>query len=67
LSAVKERILGAVTVMREEDAIKVWEIIKARFAFDEDMPTDEEMKIMQAYKNGDEEYQPCITHEDLRK
>ena len=67
MSAVKERIIGAITVMSEEDAIKVWELIEISFGFPEEDPTDEEIKIMEAYKRGDEEYQPYITHEDLKK
>jgi len=50
MSAIKERIFGAITVMSEEDA-----------------PTDEEIKIITAYKNGEKEYQPFITHEELIK
>ena len=32
MSEVKERILGAVTIMSEQDAEKVWELIKSVFA-----------------------------------
>jgi len=31
------------------------------------LPTDEEVKIFDAYKKGDEDYQPFITHDDLKK
>lgn len=31
MSNVKERILGAVTIMSEEDAEKVWNLIQAIF------------------------------------
>jgi hypothetical protein len=67
MSAIKERILGAITVMSEEDAIKVWELIEMRFSFSEAAPTNEEIKIFEAYKKGVEEYQPYITHENLKK
>jgi len=33
MSVVKERILGAITVMNEEDAAKIWNIIKSYFFF----------------------------------
>lgn len=32
MSNVKERILGAVTIMSEEDAEKVWNLIQSSFA-----------------------------------
>lgn len=30
-------------------------------------PDEDELKILKAYKNGDPEYQPAITHEELLK
>jgi len=67
MSVVKERILGAITVMSEEDSTKVWEFIEMHFGFPEEVPTDEEIRIIEAYENGDPEYQPYITHEQLKK
>ncbi|MCL2014680.1 MAG: hypothetical protein FWG68_00350 [Defluviitaleaceae bacterium] len=67
MSTVKERILGAVTVMREEDAVKVWDIITLQFGFEEVEPTEDEIKIITAYNNGNDEYQPYLRHEDLLK
>ena len=32
MSNVKERIFGAVTIMSEEDAVKVWNLIQGAFA-----------------------------------
>jgi len=37
------------------------------FSFPEESPTDEEIEIMEAYRKGVEEYQPYITHEDLKR
>ena len=34
MSNIKERIFGAVTVMSEEDAQKVWELILSTFSLD---------------------------------
>ena len=34
MSSIKERIFGAVTVMSEEDAQKVWDLILSTFALD---------------------------------
>jgi len=64
---MKERILGAITVMSEEDAERIWEIIKIQFGFSTDIPTEEEIKIINAYKKNHDDYQPYITHEDLKK
>ena len=70
MSNMKERILGAVTIMSEKEAEKVWELIQGTFCLsnaEEDIPDDEESKIMKAYKSGDPDYQPSITQEELIK
>lgn len=67
MSGIKERILGAITVMSEEDAAKVWELIEMQFGFPEAVPTDEEIEIIKSFKRGVDEYQPYITHEELKK
>ena len=70
MSNIKERILGAVTVMSEKDAEKVWNLIMATFALanaDEVEPDPDEEEIMLAYKSGTPEYQPTISQEDLIK
>lgn len=70
MSNVKERILGAVTVMSEEDAKKVWELICATFILnnaEEEIPDPEELEAMNAYKAGDPDYQPSISQSELIK
>ncbi len=70
MSEVKERILGAVTIMSEEDAQKVWDLIRATFSLsnlEETIPDDEETAILKAYHAGSDEYQPVISHKDLLK
>ena len=67
MSAVKERILGAITVMHEEDAVKIWNIIKLHFSFSDEMPTEEEKAVIHAYKSGDADYQPFTSHEELKR
>jgi len=67
MSVMKERILGAITVMSEEDAEKIWKIIKMKFGFSTDTPTEDEITIINAYEDGNDDYQPYITHEDLKK
>lgn len=67
---VKERILGAVTIMSNEDAEKVWNMIKATFALanaEEVQPEEDELLALKAYHNGDPEYSPSISHEELMK
>ena len=67
MSVVKERLFGAITVMNEDDAAKIWEIIRMQFAFPEDMPSEDEKAIFRAYKNNDEDYQPYISHDELKR
>ena len=56
MSSIKERIFGAVTVMSEEDAQKVWDLILSTFALD---------NIEQVVPDPD--YQPSVSQEDLLK
>ena len=68
MSNIKERIFGAVTVMSEEDAQKVWELILSTFSLDsieQVLPEPEEQAAINAYQNGDPEYQPSVSQEDL--
>lgn len=70
MSNVKERILGAITIMSEKDAEKVWELIQATFILnnaEEVVPEPEELEAIRAYQNGDPEYQPYITQDGLMK
>ena len=70
MSNIKERILGAVTVMSEEDTQKVWDLILATFALnniEEITPNPDEQVAITAYKNGDPDYQPSVSQEALLK
>ena len=70
MSNIKERIFGAVTVMSEEDAQKVWDLILSTFALDnieQVVPEPDEQAAMDAYKNGNPDYQPSVSQEDLLK
>ena len=56
MSNVKERIFGAVTIMSEEDAVKVWNLIQGAFALsnaEEVAPYPDELAAIAAYKAGD--------------
>ena len=68
MSNVKERIMGAVTIMSEKDAIRVWELIQGVFVLnnaEEVEPTPDELASIRAYKSGEQDYQPAISHEEL--
>lgn len=68
MSNIKERIFGAVTVMSEEDAQKVWELILSTFSLDsieQVLPEPAEQAAINAYQNGDPDYQPSVSQEDL--
>ena len=68
MSNIKERIFGAVTVMSEEDAQKVWELILSTFSLDsieQVLPEPEEQAAINAYQSGDSDYQPSVSQEDL--
>ena len=74
MDAVKERLIGAITLMSLEDATSLWEYVVDTHAprislnsVEETEPTEDEIKILEAYKNGEEQYQPCISHEALKK
>lgn len=70
MSIVKERILGAVAIMSEEDAEKVWDLIRGAFALsnaEKVVPDSDEISALNAYKAGDPDYQPSCSQDDLRK
>lgn len=70
MSNVKEKIIGAVTIMNEKDAQKVWELIQGTFILnnaEEVEPDPDELEILKAYESGEPEYQPAISQADLMK
>ena len=70
MSKIKERIFGAVSIMSDEDAQKVWELILSTFALNNieaDQPDPEEQAALEAYQKGDPDYQPAITQAELLK
>lgn len=70
MSIVKERIIGAVTIMNEKDAEKIWNIMQSLYNLsnaEEDVPYIEELEILEKYHNGEPDHQPSISHEDLIK
>lgn len=74
MEAVKEKLIGAINLMSLEDATSLWEYVINSHTFrtslkslEEVEPTDEELRILDAYENGDDAYQPYISHENLKK
>ena len=70
MSKIKERIFGAVSIMSDEDAQKVWELILSTFALNNieaDQPDPEEQAALEAYQNGDPDYQPPSHRQNFLK
>lgn len=70
MSNVKERILGAVTVMSDKDAEKIWNLIQMTFALsnvESVEPDEDELLALKAYHEGDPDYQPSISQDNLLK
>ena len=63
MSNVKERIIGAVTIMSEEEAEKVWNLIQASFILSD----PEELEALRRYEAGEPDYQPSISAENLKR
>jgi len=72
----RERAIGALSIMDEQNASMVWDFIQERFTpepvielvsiNDPDLSL-EELKAVEAYRRGDEEYQPSISLTDFKK
>ena len=70
MSNIKERIIGAVTIMSEKDAEKIWNLIQASFILpdiEEVEPDPDELEALRRYEAGYPDYQPSISAEDLKK
>ena len=70
MSNVKERIFGAVTIMSDEDAEKIWNLIQATFLLnnvEEVTPDPDEIAALNAYHSGDPDYQPAMSQEEVLK
>lgn len=70
MTIIKEKIIGAISAMSDNDAEKVWNLIQATFnlSYSEEVDPDwDEFLICEAYRNGDDEYKPQISHEELLK
>ena len=73
MSAVKERLIGAITIMTENEALLLWEDLKNSYTprnnlseVEETEPSEEEIKILDAFENDDPDYAPDTSIEDLK-
>lgn len=75
MTAIKEKLIGAISIMSDSDAMILWETVQNEYVarkktwddIGEVDPTEEEIEILNAYERGDENYQPVMTHEELLK
>lgn len=68
MSKIKEQIIGAVNIMNEEDAEKLWDLILSTFTLGnvaETEPDSDEKEILDSYYNADSELQPAYSQEDV--
>lgn len=72
MSNVKERIIGAVTVMSESDAIKVWNLIISAFqkkeweSIEEELPDAIDLAMLEEMKNNPDCYEFVSSEEALK-
>jgi len=72
MSNVKERIIGAVTIMDEQDAVKVWNIIMTTFRqkewsnIPEEAPDDVDLAMLSEIK-ADADCQKFVSSEEAMK
>jgi len=69
MTAIKERLIGAITIMSDGDAKILWDMIEKEYVIKrkvkEIIPTQEENTVLDAYEGGDEKYQPYMTHDEV--
>ena len=75
MSEIKERIVGALSIMSDEDAESVWAFIRDGYVvktktwddIDEDEPDAAELEIIEKYNSDPSAYMSAVLHEDMRK
>lgn len=72
MSNVKERIIGAVTVMSESDAIKVWNLIISAFqkkeweSIEEELPDAIDLAMLEEMKHNPDCYEFVSSEEAMK-
>jgi hypothetical protein len=73
---IKDKIITLLDVMTDEQAEIILEYIRDTFELrqkntwdniGEDIPTSDEIEIINSYNEGDEDYKPTITHEQIKE
>lgn len=70
MTAIKERIIGAITIMTDQDAEKIWNLIQTNFKLEhlESVPpTDDDLYALQEYHNGNPEYTVSFSTDDVMR
>lgn len=70
MSNIKEKIFDAVTIMSDEDAEKVWNLIQAIFLLnnvEEVAPEPEEIETLNAYHCSELDYQMIMSQKEVLK
>ena len=70
MSNVKERIMGAVNIMSDQEAEKVWDMIQGVYKLynaDETLPEPDEISSFHSYEAGESEYQPSYSQNEIIK
>lgn len=70
MSGTKERILGAVTVMSEDDTRKVWEFIRATFALsnlEKETPDETDLAMLKEIENDPDCHEFLSAEEVLKE
>lgn len=75
MSNIKERIIGALSIMNDDDAASVWAFIQDGYMvkaktwddIEEAEPAEDELEIIKKYNSGDSDFLPSVTHDELRK
>lgn len=72
MSNIKERILGAITVMTDEDAKKVWQLIVEQFSsswnnIETEEPDEWDLEMINEIKNNPDCKEFMTTDETMRE
>lgn len=61
---IKERMIKIILEMKDDDLYKALKLLEP---FEEEEASIDELEAIKKFNNGDDEYSPYITHEDLKK
>lgn len=70
MDELKEKIIGMVRIMDEKDTEMAWKLICTAFHMakaETVEPTEDEALAISEYRNGNPDYRPSYTHEEVLK